>query len=1037
MNKRLIDNMLCNYKFKWFCLLPLLFSWADLAAQDEDDEEIYELSPFEVQPSSGYVAQRTLSGTRLNSELIDVPQQISVLTREFLDDIAATSPQDAMLYSLNVENLDEFSDPAGSNFNRGINFNNFSGRVRGVSDAGRMRDFFETNLQGDTYNLEQITVSSGPNAVIYGLGGTGGIINTSFKRALVGNDAYTMEVRGDSEGSIRSTLDVNKVLIEDRLAIRIIGLWDDFNTYRNSSAGEQDRYFFTLTARPWNGANIQAYYEDVNIRKSLPRNVVAYDGGVTAYMEHVAAGGDRFYDNSQGTAILPGWEGLVQKYNNNRDHWVLQPNNTVTNIGPASGAGLNSVRTIDPSSQAPQPSDRFRWSLPMDSPLVSLEHNLHGLTSGRHMYGDIKGLIFSQSITEDLAVEVGYNSESGFTDFWNMAQPSAAVVRVDPNLFLPDGETPNPWRGYMYVDHWGQSTTDYNEMAGFRSTVSYNLDLTDVSKWLGRHNIMALYTDDYYDRFWSWMRSRTIPADRVGSYVFNAGSGRGQGQTMYRWYIDPKTYEMVNPFDPLEGGPQPDGTFVFARGNAPAAGFTWSSLNKREGATAAIQSFWWDDRLVTTLGYRYGWFQSGRATVDVLRNTPDVQWGFQNIRDVDRSKDSYGDETTEDAINYGAVLHLTEEDSSFGAWSLFYNFADIFNSPTPSHYPDDRGIPAAIGESYDFGIIWSGFDSRIGARVNFYNTESANVNNCGWCQQIRNRVVNIERRIGSPGVEVSQAENPYNELLDAGRITDGDGNPLSAPVPFNSSTFAVGQVLSYWHMTADRTSEGLEIEAWANPTENLTFRFTAANNEATDVNGLKGWDTWINDRYDYWLSWARWEQNAYLDEGTQPLSEGGGSVTNQFNILAPAYVTISNSDGVRVNQNAGWRMNLIGRYTFREGFMKGANLGAIYRFREAPVIGYLSLPSDTPFSSWPGQPAQFTAPSLSDPVVAPNRKDFDLFGSYRGKLTDNMDYYVRLNIRNAFNDTDVIPQRARTDGSIAVYTFKPPRTYILSVGLTF
>ena len=258
MNKRIIRNTFRHDYFKWFCLLPLLFSWADLAAQEEDDEEIYELSPFEVQPSSGYVAQRTLSGTRLNSELIDVPQQISVLTREFLDDIAATTPQDAMLYSLNVENLDEFSDPAGSNFNRGINFNNFSGRVRGVSDAGRMRDFFETNLQGDTYNLEQITVSSGPNAVIYGLGGTGGIINTSFKRALVGNDAYTMEVRGDSEGSIRSTLDVNKVLIEDRLAIRIIGLWDDFNTYRNSSAGEQDRYFFTLTARPWNGANIQA-----------------------------------------------------------------------------------------------------------------------------------------------------------------------------------------------------------------------------------------------------------------------------------------------------------------------------------------------------------------------------------------------------------------------------------------------------------------------------------------------------------------------------------------------------------------------------------------------------------------------------------------------------------------------------------------------------------------------------------------------------------------------------------------------------------
>lgn len=1011
-----------------------------LFAQDEDEENIFELSPFEVEASTGYVQTRTLAGTRLNTELVNVPQQISIMTEQFLEDIAATTPEDAMLYSLNVENLVEFSEGgSGGNYNRGINFNTFGGRVRGIANAGRMRDFFETNLQGDTYNLDQITISSGPNAVIYGLAGTGGVINTSFKKAMFGNNVTSLEARVDSEESIRATLDWNYELSKDRLAFRVVALKDDFETYRNSTDGEQKRLFMTLSLKLWKGSSIRAYYEDVDIRKALPRNVVAYDGGYTAYQEHVASGGDPYFDNSLGTIEGTGWEGLVERSGQNRNLWVLQGSGTPVDIGRTDGTNGYWVRTIDPSRQASDPSDVFRWSLPEDSPIVSVSHNLHGNTTGRHMYGDIYGIIFNQEIFKDLHIEIGANKESGYTDFWNMAQTGSAVVRVDPNLYLPDGVTPNPWKGMPFVEHWGQSSTDFNDMYGLRLTVSYHLDLTEVSKWLGRHQFMGLLTKDRYDRFWSFIRTRTIPADQVADYDYDSRTGRQFGQTWYRWYLDPDTFEMVNPFDPLNGGYQPDGSYVFGRGNAPGSGFTWSSLAERKGATAALQSYWLNERLVTTLGYRQGWFTNGQAKPIWFRDLEnDVSWAMQNIRDTDRELDTWGEETSEDAINYGAVLHLTNAENKFGQWSVFYNWADIFNSPTPSVFADGSPIPAAVGESYDYGIIWTSPENKVGFKLNWYKTVSDNTNSCNWCTNIRNKVYNIERIIGAPGRESLNLTSYADDLAMGGEFVDAMGAPVTTSPAFDPDTFKLERELSHWHMVANRQSKGLEIEAWANPTKNWTFRVTAAENEATDVDGLRGWDTWIEKRYSYYKAWAEWEQTTYRVGNANNLAYAGNSVTNEFNEMAPTYTTLKNADGVKVNQNAGWRLNLTGRYNFSEGRFKGAHIGGHIRYREAPTIGYITLPADNPFPDFPDTPANYTTPSLDNPVYGPDRTDVDLFMGYNGKMmNDKVRYTVRLNIRNVLDDTDAVPQRARSDGSIAVYTFKPPRTFILSVELKY
>jgi len=1043
------------HSFLTFLCLVLGVSLASAQEQpatpEDEDADAIVLSPFVVSQDTGYVAQRTIYGTRLNSELKDVAQQVSVFTEDFLADIDALSPEDAMLYSVNVENNMEFSDPisASGNFNVGVAFNNFSGRVRGIDSAGRMRDFFNTNLQSDNYNLGGgISVSSGPNAVVFGLGGTGGVISTGYKKATTSRDSYGLDLRADSEGSFRVVTDVNKVLVKDKLALRVVALEDDFETYRHGSEGKQERYFFSLTANPWNGSSVTAYYENVDIHKGLPRNVVAYDGGVTAYLEHVANGGAPYYDNSISNQIQPGWENLVERVGQNRDLWYHLPDGTQTYVGRSNqGTARNTVQTIDPSSQDPDPLNRYRWSLPADSPLVSVAHNLHGLSTNRRMIGDIYGVIFTQKILENLHIELGYNFETGDSHYASMAQPGSAVIRVDTNLYMPDKVTDNPYKGMYYVDHWGQSTSDFNELESYRATVSWDLDFTDRNEWFGRHQVMGLYTKDQNDRMWSWMRTKTVEAQNVDSYIYNAGSGRGQGQTYYRWYLD-ENFEMVNPWDPYEGGAQPDGSFVYARGNAPASGFTWSQLKSEEGATAAIQSFWMDSRIVTTLGYRKGWFADGAATVPFIRNTPEVEFGRPNIYDVDRSLDTYNPEYSEDAINYGAVYHVTGSENKLGQISLFYNFADIFTSPTPARYPDNTRTPSPTGESFDFGLMYVAPNGKFGGRLNYYKTESKSLRSTAWQNSIKNPVRNLENRIGFPGEGNPEDENAYAVRIAAGEIVDANGtvvtladiaaNPLQA---FDTGGFDITTPNSIHGMTADRESTGWELEGWANPTENITLRLTAAKNKATDQGLMKGWDTWIEKRANYWQAWAEWEQNHFVELPTNdPLADGGGSVTSRFSEISPGYTTLTSIDGIQVNQNVGLRLNLTARYSFTQGFLKGLDVGGSYRYREAPVIGYLAAPAENFFPNFPtpdGASTDFTASNLDSPVYAADQNDIDMFLSYRGRLESGTRYNIRFNVKNVFDNTDAIEQRADSRGDTVIYSFKPPRTYSLSLGLDF
>jgi outer membrane receptor for monomeric catechols len=111
-----------------------------------------ELSPFTVSTSkdTGYLASGTLAGSRLNTSLVDTPASISVMTRDFINDIAATNVGDALAYALNAER--DTSESTGNGHGSG----DLPISIRGFGGSSLGRNYFQWGLESDTYNTERL-----------------------------------------------------------------------------------------------------------------------------------------------------------------------------------------------------------------------------------------------------------------------------------------------------------------------------------------------------------------------------------------------------------------------------------------------------------------------------------------------------------------------------------------------------------------------------------------------------------------------------------------------------------------------------------------------------------------------------------------------------------------------------------------------------------------------------------------------------------------------------------------------------------------
>ena len=286
--------------------LALFVSATQLRAQEDSysDEEVdvFELSPFSiVEDEDGYKATTTLAGSRVRSDLRDLGASIAIVTQEFMGDINATDGESLLSYVGNVEvagtqgNFSGFDTNDESTNNSRINPQS-SQRVRGLESATLTRGYFQTNIGFDSYNTTRVTVNRGPNSILFGLGSSGGVINNTLSRAQIGSNFGELAVRLDHRGGHRKIFDVNKTLIEDRLAIRVAYLNESLEFQQEPAFEKDERFFFTWDWTLFKNENVswlgatrfRGSFEQGEILRNPP-DVVPPQDGFSSWFEGIGS----------------------------------------------------------------------------------------------------------------------------------------------------------------------------------------------------------------------------------------------------------------------------------------------------------------------------------------------------------------------------------------------------------------------------------------------------------------------------------------------------------------------------------------------------------------------------------------------------------------------------------------------------------------------------------------------------------------------------------------------------------------------------
>ena len=273
------------------------------------DDEVYVMNPFEVSVDSdvGYAATQTLAGTRIRTDLKDVATSITVVNKQFMSDIGATDNSTLLQYTPNADVAGTHGTYAGLGNATSVNesttlLNQGIGqRVRGLASADNARDYFVSDIPWDSYNVDRVDIQRGPNAMLFGLGSPAGIVNASLHSAQFTNSGNA-EFRFGSYGTTRSSLDVNQQIIDNVLAVRIDGLWNQ-QKYEQKQAFQDDRRVFG--ALRWSpklfgpefATTVNAKFENGNIKANRPRIVPPYDS-ITPWFASTANGGAGKYSVS-------------------------------------------------------------------------------------------------------------------------------------------------------------------------------------------------------------------------------------------------------------------------------------------------------------------------------------------------------------------------------------------------------------------------------------------------------------------------------------------------------------------------------------------------------------------------------------------------------------------------------------------------------------------------------------------------------------------------------------------------------------------
>ncbi|MBL9205325.1 MAG: TonB-dependent receptor, partial [Opitutaceae bacterium] len=273
------------------------------------NEEAITLSPFTVDADreSGYQATSTLAGTRINTSVKDIGASISIYTKDLINDLGVTNMNELLIYATGMEAAGPGGNFSGSG--NDINAQQTTGdsvrtnpqggsRTRGLAGPNYTRNFFTSSIPIDSYNTGTVTVSRGPNAVLFGVGSPAGVVDTALQAANVDRNSTQVEFRYGNNESLRSTFNLNRVLIPKKLALRIAAL-DDQEKYNQRPAFEhKERVYGALTAKPFRSTTVRANFESGRSKANRPITLLPFNSINQQWIDAGRPGFDwTFYDD--------------------------------------------------------------------------------------------------------------------------------------------------------------------------------------------------------------------------------------------------------------------------------------------------------------------------------------------------------------------------------------------------------------------------------------------------------------------------------------------------------------------------------------------------------------------------------------------------------------------------------------------------------------------------------------------------------------------------------------------------------------------
>ncbi len=419
-------------------LAPGLAAQEAPPAEDQSDEDIIELSPFTVDTTAdqGYRATNSISGSRINTAIKEIPMPIEVITEDFLKDVGATDLRESLRYSAgvvlqsqNTQGVNAFYGPGGVNNPESVTAdkNQTTIKLRGYVTDVVLRDGFRRQSATDSVNIGRIEVVRGPAALLYGIGNFGGIVN--YLPKLPQREAAT-EVNASigTYSFLRGTFDTTGPLGET---------WDA--AYRVSGAVQKS-------------GNYTELWEEDHIFVS------------PSFSFKPTEKTDVLVDLEYGQQDFSGIGFLSVRARSNID-------------GVAQADRLQSSGFVQFDGKDPR---TFRWSGP-DTARDSEQYNLR--------------LQVTQELFENMNLLVGYNTSSVIFNTRDvngaMEQNVGPVALRDTIRVIPidsangssefiETETPNTIFKYAWTDFY-----ELSEREQVRAELNYQFKLFPDSKWLG------------------------------------------------------------------------------------------------------------------------------------------------------------------------------------------------------------------------------------------------------------------------------------------------------------------------------------------------------------------------------------------------------------------------------------------------------------------------------------------------------------------------------------------------------------------------